>query len=354
MEIPGFQESAFHTLREPQQKVQRTTFNRTAALQNAPDHIKPIYEDLFRQIDTVELIINFYEVAIGKRKNPPREKLLSRFSDEEARRLDEKAQQLTQYNYLKLRHLLVELRSQQYSYYDTYCGRIIPHGESINNVISSNEIVIGEDIQVLPVGLKYNDALSQKIFSAAAPDEYTKSELKEISKRLWKPKTSQQIDFRNDEHVFQLYQAHEVLVEDAERDQDSIYNVAKAILDTLDYYEQQANLSELQQEILGLKLRKTSNIMIADYVNKKYGKTYNDNYISTIFHRKIIRSIAAAAARHGDYISNIFYPENFKRCRDCGQILFLSSDNFVKQKKSSDGFSPRCKKCEKIRRDKRK
>lgn len=352
MEIPGFQESAFRTLHEPQQKVSRTTFNRKAALQNAPDHIKPIYEDLFRQIDTIELLINYYEIQEGKRKNPPRESLQARFTEEELQDIKARAINMEQYRYLKLRHLLVELRSQQYSYYETYCNRVIPHGESINNVTFENEISIGEDIEVLPLGLWYDNDISQKIFGGAAPDQYTEEELQRISSKFWKESNKPALDFRNEAHIFALYQAKGDLIEDAARDPNNIYGTANLILKTLQFYEDQANLSPLQKEILDLKLRKTSNIMIADYVNKKYGKTYNDNYISTIFHRKIIRSIAAAAQLHEKTMQNIFYPENFKVCRDCGRTLLLTSENFVKQKKSSDGFAPRCKRCEKIKRSK--
>jgi hypothetical protein len=69
------------------------------------------YEELFRQIDEIELELNYYELFCGRRKLPPRESLISKFTDEEQRILNEKAIHLSQYQYLKLRHLLVELRS---------------------------------------------------------------------------------------------------------------------------------------------------------------------------------------------------------------------------------------------------
>ena len=74
--------------------------------------MKWIYEDLFREIDTIELILNYYEVSTGKRKLPPREKLLERFTEDEKYELNDKAIHLTQFKYLKLKRLLVELRSE--------------------------------------------------------------------------------------------------------------------------------------------------------------------------------------------------------------------------------------------------
>jgi len=101
-----------HSLREPQVRIPRVVFDRKAALESAPDHLKQVYEDLFNQIDTIELTLNYYELFCGKRKLPPRDKLLARFTEEEQIAINEKALRLSQYKYLKLKHLLVELRAQ--------------------------------------------------------------------------------------------------------------------------------------------------------------------------------------------------------------------------------------------------
>jgi len=74
--------------------------------------LKEIYKGLFRDIDTIELTLNFYELFCGKRSLPPREKLLNRFSEEEQKEINEKAIELTQFKYLKLKRLLVDLRSE--------------------------------------------------------------------------------------------------------------------------------------------------------------------------------------------------------------------------------------------------
>ena len=57
----------------------------------------------------------------------------------------------------------------------------------------------------------------------------------------------------------------------------------KKLLDTLRYYIELTDLTEVQKEILDLKINKVKNQNIADFVNKKYGKSYTANYISTIF-----------------------------------------------------------------------
>ena len=353
IETPGFAESSVRSLREPQTRIPRTVFNRATALERAPEHLRAVYKDLFREIDTLELTLNYYELFCGKRKLPPREQLIARFSEDEQTRLNERALHLSQYKYLKMKHLLVELRAQQYTYYDTFNDKVRSHVESIEPVLEDNHVRLDEDVFVYPAGLKTDSALSRKIFSDLAPSMFNEHELQKISDLLWRrPIQRITLDFTNPEHIYHLYCARADLRDAQAEDPYAIYGAAAPVVNTLAYYEERANLSELQQEILNRKLRNEPNASIASAVNARFGKSYNENYISTIFRQKIIPQIADAARVHREILENIFYPENFKRCKDCGRVLLLSSDNFVKQKKSSDGFSPRCKACEKIKRRK--
>ena len=355
-ENPGFSEASLRSLHEPPARIPRIVFNRQEALRNAPDHLKAVFNDLFRQIDEIELELNYYELWTGKRKTPPREKLEQAFSEEERKDINEKALRLSQFKYLKLRHLLVDLRAQQYTYYDTYTTKIIPHIGAREPVINSENIYIGEDITIYPAGLKNNSSLSQKIFPEDRmpnPSDFQRNELKEISKLLWAPQTNIFIDFTNPEHVLNIYLMREDLKDQQLEDPSNLYGAAGRILATLEYYEHNANLTSLQKDLLELKLQNISNFGIAKQINQTYNKTYNENYISTIFHQKVIPQVASAALAHREILENIFYPENFKKCRDCGRVLLLTSDNFMRQKKSSDGFAPRCKICEKLKRKKR-
>ena len=61
-------------------------------------------------------------------------------------------------------------------------------------------------------------------------------------------------------------------------------------------------------------MRKVKNEDIAIAINKKYGKTYTPNYISTIFRQRIIPKINEAAAYHEKVVSNLFFEEEFKAC----------------------------------------
>jgi len=103
-----------------------------------------------------------------------------------------------------------------------------------------------------------------------------------------------------------------------DEDPEQLYSAAGIVLRTLQFYEAAARLSDLQRELLHMKISQNSNNQIKEYINKKYGTTYNENYISTIYRQKILPTIAQAATFHRFAIENIFYPENFKKCKDCG------------------------------------
>jgi hypothetical protein len=133
---------------------------------------------------------------------------------------------------------------------------------------------------------------------------------------------------------------------DATLEADPSSNLA-SLLRTLQFYVEQAGLNDLQQEILQRKLNKEKNTDIARTVNSKYGKSYTPNYISTIFRQRIIPKINEAAKMHKEIIANIFFPENFKKCSTCGEIKLRCPENFTRKGRSADGYSARCKRCEK-------
>ena len=95
------------------------------------------------------------------------------------------------------------------------------------------------------------------------------------------------------EHVYELFGQLNELEE--ELDDLPIESNLKKLLDTLKYYISLTDLSEAQQDILDLKINKQKNQDIADIINKKYGKTYTANYISTIIRQKIIPRINETA-----------------------------------------------------------
>ena len=355
LETPSFNEATIIGPNSVRTKIPREVFSRTKALKDAPDALKPIFKDLFYQIDKLDLTLNYYDLAHGKRKNPPREELLQQFTLEEQLQLEEDSKHLNQFKYLKMRHLLVELRRQQFTLKDSYSSIIQRH--TVPSVeYMPNSISFETEISVLPLGIKNENKIASLIFREEyIPSEYTEEELKSISDFLWEKKKESNniiIDFRELEHVYNLFTLFFDLEDEALKKE--IESETGSLLQTLKFYTDMADLSEAQREILDLKVRKYKNQDIANIINQKYNKSYTANYISTIFRQKIIKQINEAAQFHEEIIGNLFFPENFKRCTCCDKMMLRSPENFVRKTRAKDGFSNRCKKCDKIDRLRKK
>lgn len=338
-------------------KKGRDVFSRKEAREKAPPHLLRTLEELWKNIDETELEINFYEERTGKRKNPPRKELLDRFEEDEVECIRARSQKLNQYKYLKLRHKLKEMRTEQFTIRDSY--KVTLNMSQSTYMVRNGSFSFDSDIEVLPLGLKegkLGEVIFNIDFDPGALDDRT---LRLISDLIWRKKDVDRkriFDFRELDAVYQLYLFKEELGDKIEKNREDslVENNLDRLLDTLNFYEQIADLTDVQREILVLKEQKKKNVDIASYVNKKYGKNYTANYISTIFKQKIIGKINDAAKLHQDTIENCFFEENFKKCTDCGRVLLLDKRNWVKKSRSKDGFQNRCKRCEKKNREKKK
>lgn len=354
MESPTFNEASLLPMDAVAPlKIKREVFSRKEALAKCPDYLVETFKMLFQQIDELDLTINYYELAHNRRKNPPREELLNKFTEEERANLEERATHWNQYKYLKKRHELVELRREQYTLRDSYQQTILSQ-ETPTPYFPHEDPVLDVDIEILPLGVKQPLGAAGYVFRKwedVIPANFTEKMLEDVSELYWrkkkyKPSPQQQfIDFRELEHVYEMFQLFFEL--------DSAANYAEmdsnlpALMETLRFYTEQAELSEIQREILDMKLKKVKNTDIAIEINKKWKKTYTPNYISTIFRQRIIPKINEAAAYHEKLVSNIFFEEEFKTCTGCGRTLLRDTDNFTRKSRSKDGFTSRCKHCEK-------
>ena len=83
MEQPTFNEATLRTVDAVPIKVKREVFSRKEALEKCPEYLRDTFTKLFRSIDEIDLAINYYELAHGRRKNPPRPELLKLFTEDE-------------------------------------------------------------------------------------------------------------------------------------------------------------------------------------------------------------------------------------------------------------------------------
>lgn len=358
LESPTFLENSISKLGTNTTKKMRQNLSRSQLQQLlSPDQLS-LFEELWETIDRTELLINFFEVQKGKRTKPPREELLSRFSPAEQDELQKRATSLNQFKYLKLRHLLVELRRQQYTLLDSVRPQVLGFSEALPPSTFDEEKIFEADIPVLPLGL-WEERIFRD-FGEILPNSYTEKELKQISKIYWKKKEEAErlqresnifyFDFRDLEMVYQLFLG----LEEFGDEEESFLSTNSKFLKTLWYYVRQADLSPIQEEILTLKIQRKKNQDIAAAINSKFGKSYTTNYISTIFRQKILPAINEAATYHERLIGSVFFEEEFKACTKCGRLLLRDPANFVRRSRAKDGLSNHCKRCDKEEREKKK
>ena len=358
-ESPTFNENVLFSLNSklPSKKT-REVFSRTNVRSSAPASLLPIFETLWRQIDEIELTLNFYELEHGKRTKDPRKELLDVFTEEDRVKILQRALNINQFHYLKLRHLLVELRREQYTIKDSYSERVLLHNSN-PPIQEENDKTFDSDIPIWPLGLNSDNQLSKLLFrkfDALAADKVSEKELKQISKFYWEKEneklawTKNSFDFENLESVYQLF----LQLEELGEEEQEFFSTTNLLIKTLWFYIEEAELTDVQREILNLKIKKEKNQDIAFYINKKYGKTYTVNYISTIFRQKIIPAINNAASYHKQIIRSLPFDEEFKVCTKCGRRLLRDPINFVRKSRAKDGLSNHCKACDKREREEKK
>lgn len=360
MEVPTFNEATLRPVTAVPYKVKREVFNRKDALRDCPEYMRDSYLQLFQHIDELDMCINLYELAHGKRKNPPRDELLRKFDETALSTLHERVSHWNQFRYLKMRHQLVELRREAYTLRDAYRPTIMGQTAAEYCEITSDP-ELDVDIEVLPLGAWTEAPEKQLLFRIwrdLIPTNYSNEDLEVISDLLWKkknyaPSSNQHwIDFRDLEHVYQIFQVFFELT-DAATVAEFGSNLP-ALMRTLEFYVQGADLTDIQREILDMKLRKIKNQDIAIAINSKWKKSYTPNYISTIFRQRIIPKINDAAKYHEKVVGNLFFEEEFKTCTGCGVTMLRDSENFTRKSRSADGFTTRCKRCEKEARNRDK
>ena len=357
MESPTFNEASLRRPTEARTRIAREVFDRQKALDECPEHMRAVFEDLFDRIDKLEMSIHFYEFAHGKRKEPPRTALTKRFSEAEVDAARAVAEKWNQFKYLKQRHLIVELRREQFTLRDSYIEKHMRHTPPEPDLDPVN-LDFDAEIPVFPLGL-VGAPFSELVFKQADdlnPTTYTEKELDVLTRHYWSKKEQSRpqlyFDFGELEHVYELFGQ---LVElEEELDALPIESNLGKLIATLKYYIALTDLTEAHQEILDLKINKQKNQDIADIINKKYGKSYTANYISTIFRQKIIPHINETAKFHALIIENMCFEENFKKCHGCGKWLLIDAENFVRKSRSKDGFSTKCKKCDRADRERKK
>lgn len=358
LEVPTFNEESIGEVdRAKQTKQVKPVFDRNVEAARAGE-VLPQLESLWRKIDELDWQIEQYELEHNRRKKEVREELEQWLDKWGSNRDDLRAMyaQWTPYQYLRLKQDLVTLRQEQYTLKDIYapviCTRIVDNDEKVEPL----DVDWDAGVDVLPLGLNYkgNDWSSMRIqrarselvfrpFDEIRPDRYEEKDLEQVSQVLWAKRDAPvKLDLRNGFVMQNVVEHVEDMREARERQWDGCTG---ALVDLIEYYIAVADLSDVERRILTLKIKGKKNEEIARDVNARYNKTYNINYISTIYCQRAIPKLVDAVNLHRQLLENIFFEENWKKCTKCGRLLLRDERFFGHKHSSSDGFFTRCKKC---------
>lgn len=272
----------------------------------------PGIQDLWKTIDYYQHLI---DVNTGKEEDPS-------------------ARKLTQLELYKIKHMVIEMRREQFTLRDMVKPTLFYGSLTRDIEIPTNPDILwdsDEDFAIKPLGLLSSNPKRFKDLLNLEERDY---HYNENSKYI--------LDFTNPLHIYYLIEYYEDLLIAAE---DKPERLTDDIIETLNFYIELADLDEIKTAILELKKKKVPIKDIQAYIQEKYNSTHSKNYISTIYKQKICGAIAAAAQLHYDMYMNRDNRSKWKKCNQCGEIKFLDSRNFMRKAKSSDGYNSKCKKC---------
>lgn len=255
-----------------------------------------------------------------------------------------KVPELNSYDLYKWRHMLIDIRRQQFYLKDSEKPIVGINSSPFGNGMHPDKFLPwGQDnsYEVAPIGIIYGD--NDRRFSAPYTCHKAKDPIITNTKYV--------LDFTNPLHVYHLLENYSALRAWCYDDPEA---PIRYVMDTLDFYVEKADLKDSRKHILIRKVDKASNEQIQKELFSEYGYTYNLNYISTIWKKEICQKIAAAAKLHAREFENRNNKDAWKICRTCGRTLLKDSEEFVHREKNDDGYNHTCKRCDKNKRNRSK
>lgn len=332
--------------------IESPTFNETVAFRQAAtdknryrslkqtivrkdDQDIPEMHDLWTAIDKIAETLDVYngKKTIDEVEDPVRKEIY-------------RNKTLTAFEAYKIKHMLIDLRRQQFCLRDFY--------KPLKQPLMNKSVYMGGELdssipwgdgiyEIAPLGSYHREDLKFYSYKVALDHNLDAN----IPDYAYDANAPYILDFRNPEHIYIIYEHFTDLSIDIERDPAL---TTSEILDTLIFYTNLADLNEEQKLILSLKIKKYPNKQIQDILYKMMDITHTTNYISTIWKQKICPAIAAAAQLNYDEYINRHNSRAWKKCNYCGKMKLKDVRNFVRKARSNDGLSNKCKKCDRQER----
>lgn len=307
----------------------------------------PRFKDLYTSIDELRFIVNVNDGKISPETETINEETgeITSTVDESLKKKIEETPILDQYPLYLLRHTLIEKQKEQYTLRELVNPTLQSHGNTLVPYTQNTDWGNGR-YEVGPAGLYDSRSFIFQPFVVTRRNPYPPlPTLPPLDAEFL-------IDFRKNKHVYRIIYLYREFEKQAEIEGETSFS--RLLLQTFYFYFKKASLSHLNVDLLRLKIAHVPNIKAAELINKKYGTNYTTNYISSIYTQQIIPKLVAAAVLHKRELYHLHEPDRWMRCRTCGKYKLLDETQFCYRAKSSNGFSSRCKECDRVEREKKR
>ena len=307
---------------------------------------------LWAQIDICEYGVQFWEMKNGQRRGdlPIRDELIARLQLISGQRaidegqlkgeIESKTLLWSASHFLKEKRKLVSLRQQQYQLLDSLMGETLRIKKGVQYVEEDKdkiELIAPFDAPELMIE-DVNQECFQKKFQEVAI-----SQLRELDK--FKESYSC-IDLRNPQAIRAILSYMNELEDSALEANVINRQLLVSLYKYVQYYLGKAELTPELICIRDMKMKGCKNKEIVEAIKNNFGITYKENYISTIYTKRIIQAIVDAVEKHVRLIEYITMGRSvFKICARCGKMLPRNSEYFNKRSSALDGYFPHCKDC---------
>lgn len=321
---------------------------------------------LWRSIDELDYEITYWEMSNGKRRAglAPRSELYERLFlnlsislghiaatgefDTYLSNLESNAVTWSEREKGQWKKKLTEYRTEQYVLQDTI------KGECVRGIINP-ALWWSEDksenliVDILP--------FSDFSFAFRYPQEenfsqefmgYAVMALRNLDEKEGKEGV---LDFRDPVQVKRFVQFAEELQDYVQKKGVIHAEMVDKALRWFQYFVNRCKFSPEEELILKFKMAKKGNKDIMKALEERGLTPYKENYISTVYTKRVLNAIAAQAQECQRMIEYITMGRGvFKECSECHRLIPRNSIYFNQRNNTKDGFYSDCKECRKRKR----
>lgn len=322
---------------------------------------------LWHQIDELDYAITYWEMINGKRREglPPRSELYERLYlnlsldlnhlariaefDQYLSSLESNALLWSERDKSCAKKRLTELRTEQYVLQDTI------KGECIRGIINPAQWwTEGKGDNVIEDILPFSS--SDFAFRYPTEDWFTPSSMARCVAALRnmdeKEGKENVIDFRDPLCIKRFIQYALELQDYTEKKGEICAEMVVKALKWFQYFVDRCHFSPEEELILQFKMQKKSNKDIMAALSERGLTPYKENYISTVYTKRVIGAIAAQAQECQRMVEYITMGRKvFKCCSVCGNLIPRNSIYFNQKGNTKDGFFSYCKDCRKRKKE---